>query len=189
MNEDLKPIYDFESDWIPQNSRKDKRIIFENSKLNSLFRIVDVGHSIVAFTDVGRVCKIKDINKALSKTDNEEENKKNFLPIINRVIDEIKPISMPYVPEKLTCFIESFPGYDKNIDDVLGILYFREDSVKEEDRNMIQAKRFFKINPLSTPFRYEEMTMDTYNKLKAKWFRRCEDGLDSRSDKKTLNKQ
>lgn len=186
MNEDLKPIYDFESDWVPQNSGKDKRIIFKNAKYHSLFRVIDVGRSVLTFTDVDRVHRIRDINKVLSKTDNEEENKKRFLPIINMIIDEVKPITMPYVPEKLTCFIESFPGYDKNIDDVLGILYFREDAEKEEDRNMIAAKRYFKINPTGMPFKYEEMTFETYDKLKEKWYRRCEDGLDSGSDKKTV---
>lgn len=186
MNEDLKPIYDFEADWKPCNSGKDKVLIFENAKLSSLFRVIDMKEQTINFSDIDRVKAIKNIDKILTKSDDEEENRKRFLSLANRIIDEVKPIEMPYAPEKLTCFIENFPGFDKNYPDTVGILYFREE---KEDGNMIQAKRFFKINPVgASAARFEEIDLETYNKVKVDYYGRCKDGMDNRSDRKTVNK-
>lgn len=171
MNEDLKPIYDFEADWMPCNHGNDKVLIYENKNLESLFRVINMKEQSVTFSDVERVSRIKDIDKVLTKTDDEEKNKERFQSLINMVIDEIKPISMPYAPEKLTCFIENFPGFDGGFDDTLGILYFREE---KEDGNMIEAKRFFKINPDGVFPKYEEISREMYDDVKVKWFKKCE---------------
>ena len=141
MNEDLKPIYDFEADWMPCNHGNDKVLIYENKNLESLFRVINMKEQFVTFSDVERVSRIKDIDKVLTKTDDEEKNKERFQSLINMVIDEIKPISMPYAPEKLTCFIENFPGFDGGFDDTLGILYFRE----EKELRLIQMEYFLSM--------------------------------------------
>ena len=125
----------------------------------------------ITFSDVERVSRIKDIDKVLTKTDDEEKNKERFQPLVNMIIDELKPISMPYAPEKLTCFIENFPGFDGGFDDALGILYFREE---KEDGNMIEAKRFFKINPDGVFPKYDEISREMYDDVKVKWFKKCE---------------
>lgn len=171
MNEDLKPIYDFEADWMPCNHGNDKVLIYENKRLDSLFRAINLKDQTVTFSDVERVSRIKDIDKVLTKTDDEEKNKERFQPIINMIIDEIKPIKMPYAPEKLTCFIENFPGFDGGFDDTLGILYFREE---KENGNMIEAKRFFKINPEGVFPKYDEISREMYDDVKVKWFKKCE---------------
>ena len=171
MNEDLKPIYDFEADWMPCNHGNDKVLIYENKNLESLFRVINMKEQSVTFSDVERVSRIKDIDKVLTKTDNEKKNKERFQSLINMVIDELKPISMPYAPEKLTCFIENFPGFDGGFDDTLGILYFREE---KENGNMIEAKRFFKINPDGVFPKYDEITREMYDDVKIKWFKKCE---------------
>ena len=171
MNEDLKPIYDFEADWMPCNHGNDKVLIYENKNLESLFRVINMKEQFVTFSDVERVSRIKDIDKVLTKTDDEEKNKERFQSLINMVIDEIKPISMPYAPEKLTCFIENFPGFDGGFDDTLGILYFREE---KENGNMIEAKRFFKINPDGVFPKYDEITREMYDDVKIKWYKKCE---------------
>lgn len=171
MNEDLKPIYDFEADWIRCDNKNNNVIIFENKNLESLFRVINMREQTITFSDVERVSRIKDIDKVLTKTDDEEKNKERFQSLINMVIDEIKPITMPYAPEKLTCFIENFPGFDGGFDDTLGILYFREE---KEDGNMIEAKRFFKINPDGVFPKYEEISREMYDDVKVKWFKKCE---------------
>ncbi|SFU32621.1 hypothetical protein [Butyrivibrio sp. INlla21] len=177
MNEDLKPIYDFEKDWECVNppkrgGKKQSVIIFNNKVHKSLYRIVDIANQTITFSDVARVQAIKDIDKILTKSDDEDENKKRFLSLANMILDGIKPISMPYVPEHLTCFIENFPGFDKNYPDTVGILYFREE---KEDGNMLQAKKFFKINPVgASSARFEEISLETYNQVKSDFCERCE---------------
>ena len=171
MNEDLKPIYDFEADWIRCDNKNNNVIIFENKNLESLFRVINMREQTITFSDVERVSRIKDIDKVLTKTDDEKKNKERFQPLVNMIIDELKPISMPYAPEKLTCFIENFPGFDGGFDDTLGILYFREE---KENGNMIEAKRFFKINPEGVFPKYDEITREMYDDVKVKWFKKCE---------------
>ena len=171
MNEDLKPIYDFEADWIRCDNKNNNVIIFENKNLESLFRVINMREQTITFSDVERVSRIKDIDKVLTKTDDEKKNKERFQPLVNMIIDELKPISMPYAPEKLTCFIENFPGFDSGFDDTLGILYFREE---KEDGNMIEAKRFFKINPEGVFPKYDEISREMYDDVKVKWFKKCE---------------
>lgn len=173
MNEDLKPIYDFEADWIRCDNKNNNVIIFENKNLESLFRVINMREQTITFSDVERVSRIKDIDKVLTKTDDEEKNKERFQPLVNMIIDELKPISMPYAPEKLTCFIENFPGFDGGFDDTLGILYFREE---KENGNMIEAKRFFKINPEGVFPKYDEISREMYDDVKVKWFKKCEKG-------------
>lgn len=171
MNEDLNPIYDFEADWTRCDTKNNNIIIFENKNLESLFRVINMREQTITFSDVERVSRIKDIDKVLTKTNDEEKNKERFQPLINMIIDEIKPISMPYAPEKLTCFIENFPGFDSGFDDALGILYFREE---KENGNMIEAKRFFKINPEGVFPKYDEISREMYDDVKIKWFKKCE---------------
>ena len=171
MNEDLKPVYDFEADWIRCDNKNNNVIIFENKNLESLFRVINMREQTITFSDVERVSRIKDIDKVLTKTDDEKKNKERFQPLVNMIIDELKPISMPYAPEKLTCFIENFPGFDGGFDDTLGILYFREE---KENGNMIEAKRFFKINPEGVFPKYDEITREMYDDVKVKWFKKCE---------------
>lgn len=174
MNEDLKPIYDFEADWKPCNSGNDKRIIFMNNKRNSLFRIIDMQAETISYSDVDRVTAIKDINKVLVKENDEEENKRRFLPLVNKVIDEVIPIYMPYVPETYTCYIEAFPGFDENYEDTIGILYFRKDTDKATE-DMIPVKRFFRIHQVASAVRYEEIDFNTYHNVNVKWMKRMEE--------------
>ena len=172
--EDDGIIYDYELDWKPCNSGNVKRIYFENAKRGSLFRVINFNDQTVTFSDVERVEKITDINKVLVKEDNPEENKNKFQSLVNRIVDEIKPITMPYRPDRLICYIEAFPGFDENYEDTVGILYFR-DLIEDE---MISCKRFFRIHPIGSNVRYEEINFNIYNDVKGKWMKRCEDNVD-----------
>ena len=105
---------------------------FRHAKLGSLIRIIDVKNETVKFVDTARISKISDINRMLCKDDDPERNKELYLGICNRVLDLVSPIKMPYTPDEPTAYIETFPGY-------LGVLYFKDDQ-----DNMIEAKKFFK---------------------------------------------
>lgn len=167
MTEDGK-IFDYELDWIPVSSGLDKRILFMNKDRGSLFRIIDMENETYSFSDVERIDRIRDINKVLIKEDNEELNKRRFLPIANRILDEIIPIQMPYMPTTYTCYIENFPDIDPICPDILGICYFWDKTSNE----MTEVKRFFRINTfgnLENP-KVEEINFNTYNDLKRKWF-------------------
>jgi hypothetical protein len=171
MSEDDNLIYDFEADWKPCNSGKDKKIFFENQKLTSLFRIIDMDKQTVTFSDVERIIKITDINKVLVKEDSPKNNFMLYGPIANRVLDEIRPISMPYKKETYKCFIEAFPGY-MDTDDILGILYFKEEFGEE---NMVEVKKFYRMHVMGElgP-KFEEINFKIYNDLKTKWMEKEE---------------
>ena len=181
MTEDDKLVYDYESDWRPCNSGKDKIIIFKHDKCPSLFRIVNFHDETITYSDIERVEKITDINKVLVHEDDKEENMRRYLPIVNTVLNEVKPIILPYKKEHLNAYIEAFPGFDRNFDDTVGVLYFwnkPDEKVQTKkgvlDAEMIPAKRFFRIHPIGSNYKYEEINYNTYNDVKSKWFIRME---------------
>ena len=169
MTEDQK-IYDYEKDWHPCQIGDGKLLYYVNDSLSTLYRIIDVKKQLYTFSDIGRVKRIRDINLILTKDDDEESNKKLYLQIVNRILDEIYPIEMPYLPQTLTCFIEAFPGFSGECD-VLGILYFRDETNGIEDAEMIECKHFYRIHPaviLGKPV-YEEIDQSIYIKIKNKY--------------------
>ena len=172
MTEDDRPIYDIELDWEPCNSGRDKRIFFRNKKLTSLFRIIDMTNETITFSDIDRIIKITDINKVLVGEDNPDRNRHRYSSITNKVLDELVLITMPYKQEHYKCFIETFPGYS-DTDDILGILYFKEEF---GDENMIKAYRFYRLHIMGElgPT-YEEINDKIYNDLKEKWLRSFEE--------------
>ena len=166
MNDETQRIYDFESDWKPCNHGGDKRLYFVNEKRPSLFRIIDMEKQSIRFSDIDRIGKIVDINKVLVGESDSEKLKKLYWAQCNAVLDDIEPITMPYDVGQLTCYIEAFPGYEK-YDDILGVLYFKENY---GDENMIKAQRFFRIHPIgSLGHQFEEINDKIYNELKFKW--------------------
>lgn len=185
MNEDLKPILDIEADWVPRKKSGESTFIYENTKQPGLFRIIDMSASSIIFSDINRVEKITDINKVLCKEDKPEENAKNYKSLINRILDEVHPITMPYVPEHMNAYIEAFPGFNETEDDTVGILYFwnkpdkktLDDAGGELEAEMIPAKRFFRIYPKGVGVRFEEIDFMTYNDRKGKWMNREEEKL------------
>lgn len=188
MNEDLKPILDIEADWVPRQRSGEKRFIYENVRHPGLFRIIDMSASSIIFSDINRVEKITDINKVLAKEDDKEKNARRYKSLINRVLDEVHPISMPYVPEHMNAYIEAFPGFNETEDDTVGILYFwnkpdekvLDDAGGELEAEMIPAKRFFRVHPVGAGVRFEEIDFMTYNDRKGKWMNREEEKLNGR---------
>lgn len=181
MTEDDKLIYDIEGDWQPRTEGTREILIFQNKQRESFYRVIDMKKQEIKFTDPGRITKVVDINKVLCGESDSDDLKKKYLEIINMMADATIPITMPYCPTEYTCYIEAFPGFSKDRDDTLGILYFKHGD------EMIPCKKFIFINPEGARIRYTALNFDQYNKLKSDWMRRCEDEVDSDTDKKQNN--
>lgn len=154
MNEDLKPCLDIESEWevSSEYGTRPGIQIFQHKMHKDLLRIVDFKNQAFFFTDRHRVGlnSIIDINKKI-----EPIRKANLAAFLNRVIDAEKPITMPYVPEKIKVYIE-------DLGDILGVLYYMD---SDPDKTLVPIKRYFKMEHFKKP---EEISFDEYNTLKEK---------------------
>lgn len=160
MNEDLQPCIDIESEWELVDSRglaPDQPIKFyQNKNYESLYRIIDFAKQEVTFTDAKRInvdIGILDINHALSL-----ERKRKLLPILLKVLNEKKPITLPYVHEELKVYIE-------DLGEVIGFLYFMDN---DEDKSLVPVKRFFKVHQAPSSIGFEEISYYNYNEIKEK---------------------
>lgn len=154
MNEDLKPCLDIESEWeiSPEYGTRPGFQIFQHKMHKDLLRVINYKEQTVHFTDRHRVklSSVIDINKKI-----EPIRKANLATFLNRVIDAEKPITMPYVPEKIKVYIE-------DLGDILGVLYYMD---SDPDKTLIPIKRYFKMEHFQKP---EEISFDEYNTLKEK---------------------
>lgn len=160
MNEDLNPCLDIESEWMLVDSRgltSDQAIKFyQNKTYESLYRIIDFAKQEVTFTDAKRInvdIGILDINHALSL-----ERKRKLLPILLKVLNEKKPITLPYVHEELKVYIE-------DLDEAVGFLYFMDN---DEDKSLVPVKRFFKVHQAPSSIEFEEISYYNYNEIREK---------------------
>ncbi len=131
MNEDLKPLYDIESNWEIVNGT-DHIQVFEHKEYRDLVRVIDFRNQTIHFVDRKRIVpgNVIDIDRALP-----ELRKVRLMTQISRVIDAEKPIKMPYIPEKLKVYIDDLGEY-------LGILYYMD---YKPDKHLVQVKRYFKV--------------------------------------------
>lgn len=154
MNEDLKPCLDIESEWeiSSEYGTRPGIQIFQHKMHKDLLRIIDYKNEVVYFTDRHRVKLngIIDINKKI-----EPIRKAALTTFLNRVMDAEKPITMPYVPEKIKVYIE-------DLGDILGVLYYMD---SDPDKTLVPIKRYFKLKHFQKP---EEISFDEYQALKEK---------------------
>lgn len=151
MSEDDKPLYDIESYWEQTSGMVGVPVLFyEHSEYRDLKRIVDLRNQKVFFTDRKRVptSNIIDINKAIP-----EIRKARIVTQAIRVLDAEKPISMPYVPEKIKVYVEDLGEY-------LGILYYMD---TDDEKSLVPIKRFFRSESKTT---FIEVPFDEYHKYK-----------------------
>ncbi len=161
MNEDLKPCIDIESEWELIDSRgldpdQPRFKFYQNKNYESLYRIIDFEKQEVTFTDAKRInvgIGILDINHALSL-----ERKRKLLPILLKVLNEKKPITLPYVHEELKVYIE-------DLDEAVGFLYFMDN---DEDKSLVPVKRFFKVHQAPSSTEFEEISYYNYNEIREK---------------------
>lgn len=131
MNEDLKPLYDIESNWEIVDGT-DRIHIYEHKEYRDLVRVIDFKNETIHFVDRKRIRpkNVIDIDRALP-----ELRKVRLMTQISRVMDAEKPVKMPYIPEKLKVYIEDFGEY-------FGILYYMDNN---PEKHLVQVKRYFKV--------------------------------------------
>ena len=152
MNEDLKPLYDIESLWEVRFNVPGRLVKYEHKEYPTLTRFVDFENHKYLFSDFSRVEpeNIIDINKNIGMT-----RKVELQDIALRLVNMAKPITMPYLPEKMKVYVEDLGLY-------VGFLYFRSD---REPENMIPVKKFFKVvrDPV---INFMPVTFSEYNSYK-----------------------
>ena len=124
----LTPIEDTEDVWNYIDDREDNFKKYQCKRMSSLFKDV-YSDGAVKYTDVDRCYAVY--------SDNPNTSWSNGL--IRSIIDEMFPISMPYVPgDPIKVVCEEFLVDPKNGDyDTIGILYAIKDGEK------IEINRFF----------------------------------------------
>lgn len=153
MNEDLHPLYDIESDWNLIGGQEGMHV-FAHKDYKDLLRVIDYKEQKILFTDRLRIQpdRIIDINKALPF-----KRKAELQLLLVRVMDAEKPVTMPYVPEKLKVYIEDLDSY-------VGVLYFMD---SDEKKTVKPIKRYWKKDD-NNRFIYKEVSQDEYLDFKFK---------------------
>ena len=133
MNEDLRPCLDIESLWeVAGDISKPDFPIYRHKDCPHLYRLIDFKKEKIDFHDVLYVKPegVIDINRKLSL-----KEKAEIMGLILGIMHELKPITLPYVPETHKVYVQ----HEKN---ALGILYFMD---TDKERSMVPIKRFFAI--------------------------------------------
>lgn len=153
----LTPIEDTEDVWDDIIDRNDEEgyICFQCRRMSSLFKYVYVDGTI----------KYKDVDSYYCVNINNTEVA-YYSGLVQRIIDEMFPITMPYFPGKpIKVYCEDFLTDRKNGDfDTVGIFYaIKPDGEKIEDLNIIEINRFFKESEDG----WDEIDEVEYNERKA----------------------
>lgn len=127
----LTPIDDTDEEWndVSHYAEDEPGTKYQCKRMSSLFKDV-FEDGTVKYTDVNR-CYCKDIHTG---------NTYNF-GMVGRLIDEMYPITMPYISEdkSYVVFCEDFLFEGKGDFDTFGILYLRDPK-----GNTVPINRFFK---------------------------------------------
>ena len=127
----LTPIDDTDEEWndVSHYAEDEPGTKYQCKRMSSLFKDV-FEDGTVKYTDVNR-CYCKDIHTG---------NTYNF-GMVGRLIDEMYPITMPYIPEdkSYVVFCEDFLVEGQGDFDTFGILYLRDPK-----GNTVPINRFFK---------------------------------------------
>ena len=139
MNEDLKPCYDLYSLWEMDDYSTKSLQSFHHKVYPNVSRVIDFNLKKVFFVDKERIAedRIIDINRPLL-----DYEKKALWIKCQQVMNAEREIEMPYLPEKLTMYVEL-----KGAGPIwyLGILYYKDDT---PEKNIIPVKRYFKTDDL-----------------------------------------
>jgi len=153
----LTPIEDTDDIWNDIIDRNDEEgyICFQCRRMSSLFKYV-YADGTVEYKDVNRYYCVNINNTEVTY----------YSGLVQRIIDEMFPITMPYFPGKpIKVYCEDFLTDRKNCDfDTVGIFYaIKPDGEKIEDLNIIEINRFFKESEDG----WDEIDEVEYNERKA----------------------
>lgn len=154
----LTPIEDTDDIWNYCTSSDNRKKMYQCKRMSSLFKTV-YQDGTVRYNDVDRFIGVSISNP----------NSTWHSGLIDRVMEEKFPITMPYMPEKsIKVFCEELLTDSKNGDfDTVGIFY----ALKEEggDLKRIEINRFFR-----EPFEGEEAENGWVEISRIEWNDRCE---------------
>ena len=151
MNEDLKPCYDIPSLWEETHISKKGLVIHRHKDCSHLYRIADFNKHTIEFHDVLYVKPegVIDINRKLSL-----KEKAEIMGLILGIMHEMKPITLPYVPEEHKVYIQ----HEKR---AFGILYYMDN---DKEKSMVPIKRFFEIKR-DPVLNFEEISWDRFREI------------------------
>lgn len=133
----LTPIEDVTEVWNDVSERhgsKNGEHMYQCKRMSSLFKEV-CADGTVKYSDVERCCGVNVNNPNLSYSSG----------LIDRIVDELYPITMPYYPStrSFRVYTEDFLSDPRNGDfDTVGILY-----LITPDLEKVEINRYFKENP------------------------------------------
>lgn len=152
----LTPIEDTYDSWNHINFEDDGTKIYQNKRMFSLFKHV-YPDGCVTYNDSDCYTCI-DVNNP--------NNSYNF-SLVWQIINEMFPISMPYMPGKMIkVYCEDFLVDEKNGDfDTVGVFY----ALKEEngEQNRIEINRFFRAPIENEEGSWIEISKEEYYERKA----------------------
>ena len=128
----LTPIEDTDDSWNVCNST-DGEVLYQSKRMSSLFKTV-YADGTIKYNDNNRICCI-DIN---------DVGITHHSLMVSRILNEMFPITMPYMPGKpIKVYCEDFLVDEKNGDfDTVGIFYALKTKYGIQER--IEINRFFK---------------------------------------------
>ena len=129
----LTPIEDTDDVWNEVSPNKDGHKLYQCKRMSSLFKDV-YANGTVEYSDNNRLYCVN-INMP---------NDIDYSGLVRRIIDEMFPITMPYIPGKpIKVYCEDFLTDKKNGDfDTIGIFYALKTENGEQKK--IEINRFFR---------------------------------------------
>lgn len=153
----LTPIEDTEDVWNDIIDRGDDFEEYQCKRMSSLFKKV-YSDGTVKYTDVDRCYAVYSDNPNISWSNG----------LIRSIIDEMFPITMPYVPgDPIKVVCEEFLVDPKNGDyDTIGVLYAMKDGEKIEINRFFAERGREMVEIQKTEYTFRKMRANERNKPK-----------------------
>lgn len=151
----LTPIEDTDDVWNKVFRDKDGNIIYQCKRMSSLFKHV-YADGTVKYDDINRSYCFHDPNSTYSSG------------LVGRIIDEMFPITMPYMPGRpIKVYCEDFLVDKKNGDfDTVGVFYALK--TENDKQEKIEINRFFRESQDDEEGNWVEISKDEYIQRKNK---------------------
>ena len=147
----LTPIKDTDDVWYERHHCKDSHKLYQCKRMSSLFKdVYDDG--TVKYSDNNRLYCVN-INNP---------NDIYYSGLVRRIIDEMLPITMPYMPgNPIKVYCEDFLTDKKNGDfDTIGVFYALKTENGQQEK--IEINRFFKEPKDNEEFDWVEISKEEY---------------------------
>ena len=153
----LTPIEDTDDIWDECSRTEDDIRVYQCKRIFSLFKYVHPNGTI----------KYKDNDRSYCVSIHDSNNTYSF-GLVTRIIDEMFPITMPYMPSKpIKVYCEDFLTDKKNGDfDTVGIFYAIK--TKNGQQEKIEINRFFREPEGNEDGKWTEISKEEYDERKSR---------------------